>query len=158
MAARKWHGTYFRDSHRLRRLRAGRSSTEIGIEKSHGTTYASCRRHDRRGAANPHRQQRRSIMLTYIALASFTDQGLRSIKDTTKRAAAARDTAGRFGVKMKEIYWTQGQYDIVTLCEADNEAAMAAFGLALASAGNVRFQTLRAFTSDEVNGILSKLP
>lgn len=97
-------------------------------------------------------------MQTYIVLANFTDQGIRNIKETTKRADAARDLAGRFGVKMREIYWTQGQYDIVTLCEGDNEAAISAFGLALTAAGNVRFQTLRAFTRDEMNGILSKLP
>ena len=97
-------------------------------------------------------------MLSYIVLASFTDQGVRNIKETTKRADAAKEVAGRFGVKMKEIYWTQGQYDLVTLCEGENEAAMAAFGLALSSAGNIRFQTLRAFTRDEMNGILSKLP
>jgi uncharacterized protein with GYD domain len=97
-------------------------------------------------------------MLTYIALASFTDQGLRSVKDTTKRAQAARETAGRFGVKMKDIYWTQGQYDLVTICEADSETAITAFGLALTSAGNVRFQTLRAFTRDEMDAVLSKLP
>ena len=97
-------------------------------------------------------------MQTYIVLANFTDQGIRNIKETTKRADAAKDLAGRFGVKMREIYWTQGQYDIVTLCEGDNEAAISAFGLALTAAGNVRFQTLRAFTRDEMNGILSKLP
>jgi uncharacterized protein with GYD domain len=97
-------------------------------------------------------------MLSYIVLASFTDQGIRTIKDTTKRADAAKEMAGRFGVKMKEIYWTQGQYDLVTLCEGENEAAMTAFGLALSSTGNIRFQTLRAFSRDEMNGILSKLP
>ena len=97
-------------------------------------------------------------MLSYIVLASFTDQGIRTIKDSAKRADAAKELAGRFGVNMKEIYWTQGQYDIVTLCEGKDEASIAAFGLALASAGNVRFQTLRAFTRDEMKGILSKLP
>ena len=70
-------------------------------------------------------------MLTYIVLGSFTDQGLRTIKDTTKRADAAKEMAARFGVKM-EIYWTQGQYDLVTICEADDEAAISAFGLAMA--------------------------
>jgi len=97
-------------------------------------------------------------MLNYVVLASFTDQGIKSIKDTTKRADAAKEAAGKFGVKMREIYWTQGQYDLVTLCEAQDEASVAAFGLALSSQGNVRFQTLRAFTRDEMNGILSKLP
>jgi uncharacterized protein with GYD domain len=96
-------------------------------------------------------------MLTYIVLASFTDQGIRTIKDSTKRADAAKEAAGRFGVTMKDIYWTQGQYDLVTLCEGKDEASIAAFGLALASQGNVRFQTLRAFNRDEMNGILAKL-
>ena len=54
--------------------------------------------------------------------------------------------------------WTQGQYDLVVLGEADNEAAVSAFGLAVSSAGNVRFQTLRAFSKDEMSGILAKLP
>ena len=52
----------------------------------------------------------------------------------------------------------EGQYDVVILCEANDEASLAAFGLALSSAGNVRFQTLRAFSRDEMNGILAKLP
>ena len=97
-------------------------------------------------------------MLNYIVLANFTDQGIRNVKDTTKRADVAKETASRFGVKMTDIYWTQGQYDLVTLCQAQDEASIAAFGLALSSAGNVRFQTLRAFNRDEMNGILSKLP
>jgi uncharacterized protein with GYD domain len=97
-------------------------------------------------------------MLTYIVLGSFTDQGIRTIKDTTKRADAAKEIAAGFGVKMREIYWTQGQYDLVTLCEADNETAISAFGLAIGAAGNVRFQTLRALTKDEMNGVLAKLP
>ena len=97
-------------------------------------------------------------MLNYVVLATFTDQGIRTVKDTTKRADMAKEAAERFGVKMREMYWTQGQYDIVTLCEAQDEASISAFGLALASQGNVRFQTLRAFSRDEMTGILSKLP
>ena len=97
-------------------------------------------------------------MATYIALGTFTDQGLRTVKDTTKRADIARETAGKFGVKMREIFWTQGQYDIVTLLEGPDETSVSAFGLAVAAAGNVRFQTLRALTRDEMNAVLQKLP
>lgn len=97
-------------------------------------------------------------MTTYVVLAKFTDQGVRSIKETTSRADAAKEMASRFGVKMREIVWTQGQYDLVTLCEGNDETAMTAFGLALASAGNVRFETMRAFTRDEMNAVLAKLP
>jgi uncharacterized protein with GYD domain len=97
-------------------------------------------------------------MLTYIALGTFTDKGLQTIKETTKRAAAVQEVAGRFGVKMTSIHWTQGQYDLVTFCEAQDETSISAFGLAVAAAGNVRFQTMRAFTRDEMNNILGKLP
>lgn len=96
-------------------------------------------------------------MVTYIALANFTDQGIRTIKDSTKRAEMVKELGAKFGVNMKSIYWTLGQYDLVTISEAENEAAMAAFGLAIGAAGNVRLQSLRAFTKDEMNGILGKL-
>lgn len=97
-------------------------------------------------------------MPSYIVLGTFTDQGARTVKDTGKRADAVKDMAGRFGVTMKSIHWTLGQYDIVTFCDATDEASATAFALALSSAGNVRLQTLRAFSRDEMTGILSKLP
>jgi len=96
-------------------------------------------------------------MATFIALANFTDQGIRNIKESAKRADAVKAMGTKFGVDMKTIYWTLGQYDMVTLCEAPNDAAIAAFGLAIGAAGNVRLQTLPAFTKEEMAGIISKL-
>lgn len=96
-------------------------------------------------------------MVTFISLCSFTDQGLRSIKETTKRADMVMEAASKFNAKMTQLYWTQGQYDLVSIIEAEDEASATAFGLAIASSGNVRMQTLRAFTKGEMNNILSKL-
>lgn len=96
-------------------------------------------------------------MPTYITLMDFTDQGIRTVKDTTKRAEAAKAAAAKFGCKMVHIYWTMGQHDLVTVIEAPDDASLTAFGLSIASMGNTRSQTLRAFTSDEVNGILGKM-
>lgn len=96
-------------------------------------------------------------MVTYIALASFTDQGIKNIKETTRRADAVKELGAKFGVNMKEIYWTLGQYDLVVFFEAADEAAVTAFGLSIAAAGNVRMQTLRAFSKDEMNAILGKM-
>ena len=96
-------------------------------------------------------------MVTYIVLANFTDQGIRNVKDTGKRADAAREMAKKFGVTMKEIYWTLGSYDVVTICEAPDDAAITSFGLALGKDGNVRTQTLRAYNRQEINAILGKL-
>ena len=96
-------------------------------------------------------------MANYIILASFTDQGIRNIKETTARADAFRETAKKFGVTVKEIYWTLGQYDIVSVGEAQDEAAVTALALAVGAGGNVRTQVMRAFTQNEMRGILSKV-
>jgi uncharacterized protein with GYD domain len=97
-------------------------------------------------------------MPTYIALCRFTDQGIRSVKDTTQRAADVTEAAARFGAQMSQIYWTLGRYDLVTIIEASDEQAATAFMLSIASAGNIRMETLRAFTRDEMGGILGKVP
>jgi uncharacterized protein with GYD domain len=96
-------------------------------------------------------------MATYIALTNFTDQGIRNIQDTTKRAAAVGKAAKKLGVTMKQIYWTLGSYDMVVVFEAKDDAAMTALGLSIGKAGNVRTQTLRAFNAEEMDGILAKL-
>jgi uncharacterized protein with GYD domain len=96
-------------------------------------------------------------MATFIALGNFTDQGIRSVKDSTKRADAVRELAKKYGATLKEIYWTLGRYDVVTVLEAPNDEAATAFALAVGSAGNVRTESLRAFSKEEMNGILGKL-
>ncbi len=97
-------------------------------------------------------------MATYIVLASFTDQGIRTVKDTTKRSQAVEEAAKRFGATLKAQYWTLGSYDIVAIFDAPDEASITALSMAIGAAGNVRTQTLRAFSKDETNAILSKLP
>lgn len=96
-------------------------------------------------------------MVNYIALVKFTDQGIANIKETTKRAEAVKEMGKKFGVNMKEIFWTLGQYDLVIISEAADDASIAAFGLAIGTAGNVRLQSLRAFSKDEMNQILAKI-
>ena len=97
-------------------------------------------------------------MITYIGLMTFTDKGIASIKDSTKRAAAAKEAAAKFGVKFRELYWTMGECDLVAVLEADSEQAIAALNLAIASQGNVRGRSMRAFTAQEMDAILAKLP
>ena len=96
-------------------------------------------------------------MVKYIALASFTDQGIRNVKDSLKRADAVREAARKVGCEMSQIYWTLGTYDLVTIIDAPDDASATAFALAIGSAGNVRTQSLRAFTRDEMGPILAKL-
>lgn len=96
-------------------------------------------------------------MATYIVLSNFTEQGVRSVKETTKRADMVKELAGKFGVTAKEFYWTLGHHDVVVVFEAPDDASMTALGLAIGSLGNVRTETMRAFSRDEMNGILRKL-
>lgn len=97
-------------------------------------------------------------MATYIALINFTDQGIRNIKETTRRAEAVREMSKTFGVTAKDFFWTLGSYDLVVLFEAPDDASVTALGLTIGAAGNVRTQTMRAFSRDEMDAILRKLP
>jgi len=97
-------------------------------------------------------------MVTYIGLLNFTDKGIQGVKQTTQRAAAAKELGQRMGVNMREIWWTLGQHDVVCLLEAADEASITAFNLAIAGQGNVRSQTLRAFNATEMDKVLAKLP
>ncbi|WP_267220468.1 GYD domain-containing protein [Dyella silvae] len=96
-------------------------------------------------------------MATYIALTHITEQGMRSIKDTTKRGEAVKAAAGKFGAKVKDLYWTLGQYDLVAIIEAPDEVSATAFGLTISASGNTRSETLRAFSGEEMQAVLVKM-
>ncbi len=97
-------------------------------------------------------------MITYIGLMNFTDKGMQAVKDTTKRAAAAKEMAKKAGVNMRDIFWTMGKYDAVCILEAENEQSIAAFSLTSATLGNVRSQSMRAYSAAEMDQVLAKLP
>jgi uncharacterized protein with GYD domain len=96
-------------------------------------------------------------MATFILMVDYTDQGIRTIKDSPKRLDAARDTAKRFGATIKEFYLCLGTHDIIAVVEADSDDAMAKFALSLASVGAVRTTTLRAFGEPEYRKIMGEL-
>ena len=96
-------------------------------------------------------------MATYILLASYTEQGIKGIKDTVKRTDAVRDLAKKAGLTMKESYWTLGQYDVVAVFEAPDDESMTAFSLSVARLGNVKTQTLRAFSGKDMASIIGKM-
>ena len=96
-------------------------------------------------------------MATYVSLVHFTDQGIRTIKDTTKRAKAFIEMAGKAGVKVRNIYWTQGRFDLITITEAADEDAATAVLLGLGAMGNIRTETMRAHTAEEMDKILARM-
>ena len=96
-------------------------------------------------------------MASYIALLQLTDQGVRNVKETTKRAATLTEMGSRMGVKIADIFWTLGPYDGVVIAEAPDDETMTAFTLKTSSFGNVKTQTLRAFRANEMDQILGRV-
>jgi uncharacterized protein with GYD domain len=96
-------------------------------------------------------------MQTYIVLGNFTDQGIRAVKDTTKRASAVKEAARKVGASIKSLYWTLGRYDLVTVIDAPDDESFAALLFSIGSLGNVRTQSLKAFEADGVERILGKV-
>jgi len=95
-------------------------------------------------------------MPTYIVLGSFTDQGIKSVKESPARYEAFKAVAASLDITMKSVYWTVGQYDIVATLEGSDQAVTAAL-LKLGAQGNVKTQTLRGYTAEEFKGVLAKL-
>ena len=96
-------------------------------------------------------------MLTYVVIATFTDQGIKNAKDSPKRAEAFKQIAKTFGVTLKDIFWTQGRYDVVTVVESPDEFSATALNLSLGALGNIRTESLRAFSSADMMKIVAKM-
>jgi len=95
-------------------------------------------------------------MPRYVVLYKFTDEGLKNIKDTVKRAQEVRKQNEARGFKVIGTYWTQGRYDLVSIVEAPDEESMTAGLFNIAATGNVHSETLRAFDEAEMARALAK--
>jgi uncharacterized protein with GYD domain len=95
-------------------------------------------------------------MPTYVLLIDWTHQGVGNFKDSVDRYEAARGQFEGMGVHFKDIYWTLGSHDIVSIVDAPDSETLAASLLMLASQGNVRTTTLRALSADEMRGVIAK--
>jgi uncharacterized protein with GYD domain len=96
-------------------------------------------------------------MAMYLSLLQFTEQGIRNVKDTIKRGTAATAEAEKMGVKVIDSFWTMGAYDVVLLLDAPNDETVSAFSLKIGALGNVKSQTMRAFSRKEMEGVLAKI-
>jgi uncharacterized protein with GYD domain len=97
-------------------------------------------------------------MPTYISLVQFTDKGIQAAKQTTQRVTDWAAKVQSVGVSLKQMYWTLGQYDQVCVFEAPDDETAASVLLAADMLGNIRTQTMRAFTTAEMEKILAKVP
>src|SRR5271167_3158609 len=96
-------------------------------------------------------------MPTYVMLVNWTDQGIRNIADGPKRVDAAKALLKDMGGDFKSVYMTMGQYDLIGVYDAPDDAVAARFTLLLGKTGNVRTTSLRAFPEQAFRGIASSL-
>ncbi|MDW6022437.1 GYD domain-containing protein [Mesorhizobium sp. BAC0120] len=96
-------------------------------------------------------------MTTYIMLINWTEQGVKNVRESPKRLDAAKKQLGEMGGSFKEFYLTMGDYDMVAVCDAPDDAVAARFALSLGSGGNVRTRTLKAFPEAAYREIINSL-
>ena len=94
-------------------------------------------------------------MANYVVLCNYTDQGIRNVKDSPKRRAAAKEMGKTFGVEVKASYLAMGACDVVLMIEAATDEAVAKWALSLGSKGNVRTTTIKVFPEAEMDKILA---
>jgi uncharacterized protein with GYD domain len=97
-------------------------------------------------------------MPIYVTLIRYTEQGIKTFKDLPKRLEETRTAGEAAGAKLVAFYLTMGQYDAVVVSEAPDDETVATLALAAGGRGNVRTETLRAFTEDEAKKLAAAVP
>jgi uncharacterized protein with GYD domain len=97
------------------------------------------------------------VMPTYVSLISWTEQGIRTVRETLDRADKFEQLAQKHGASLEQVYWTVGPYDIVAIIEAPDDESVTAVLLEGSSLGNIRTTTLRAYDRDQMSGIIQRL-
>ena len=97
-------------------------------------------------------------MPTYVTLCKYTEQGIKAIKESPSRPERVKQGLKALGGELKSFHLVQGRFDAIVIADLPNDEAVAKFALATGSQGNVRTETLRAFTEEEFRRIISGLP
>jgi uncharacterized protein with GYD domain len=96
-------------------------------------------------------------MKTYVSLINWTDQGIRNIRETNERAEEFSKLVENNGGRVRELLWTVGEYDVVSVVDFPDEETGVACLLQVSALGNVRTKTMGAFSSEDMTGIIRKL-
>ena len=96
-------------------------------------------------------------MQTYLIMGKFTEKGFTNIKQTTERADKFKEIAAKLGIRVQQIYWLIGDYDVVNIVEAPDDQAVEALLVRVGAWGNVRTITFRAFDKKEMDAIIAKV-
>lgn len=94
-------------------------------------------------------------MPLYVTLINWTDQGVRTVRNTVKRADAVVAAAKKQRCEVRQLLWTMGAYDALAIFDAPSDQAMSTLALSIASQGNVRTLTMRAYEKAEMTKIIA---
>jgi uncharacterized protein with GYD domain len=97
-------------------------------------------------------------MPTYVTLYKWTDQAAKDVKNAPARFQVSRKLIESLGGKVLGVYVTMGEYDVVIMSELPNDEVACNVALSIASKGNVKSTTMRAFTESEFSDVVKKLP
>jgi uncharacterized protein with GYD domain len=97
-------------------------------------------------------------MPTFIIMLNWTEQGIRNVKDSPKRLQAAREAAKKLAVEIKQVFLTNGEFDLLVIVETADGNNVAKLALALGAQGNLRSHTIRAWPEAEYVKLMSELP
>ena len=97
-------------------------------------------------------------MPTYVTLLRWTGQGIQNVKDMTKRFQEGMAVFEQMGIKILSFHWTSGRYDAIAITEAPDDETASAVALNLGSQGNIRTETMRAHSTEDMERILGKMP
>jgi uncharacterized protein with GYD domain len=95
-------------------------------------------------------------MPIYVGLGNWTDQGTKDFRGAVQRGNSFREAVEQAGGRVRELVWTMGEYDFVTVLEAPDDETAAALVLRVAAVGNVRTKTMRAFDADQMSDIIAR--
>jgi uncharacterized protein with GYD domain len=95
-------------------------------------------------------------MPIYVGLGNWTDQGTKDFRGAVQRGNGFREAVEQAGGRVRELVWTMGEYDVVTVVEAPDDETAATLVLRVAAAGNVRTKTMRAFDADQMSDIIAR--
>jgi len=96
-------------------------------------------------------------MPNFISLVKWTDQGIRSVKESPDRLDKARDAFEKNGAKLKDFYLSLGQYDMIIFSEAPDAETIAKVWITAATAGAIRSETLQVFSEEEYRDIIDSV-
>ena len=95
-------------------------------------------------------------MPTYVSLVNWTDQGIKTYRDTLRRAEDYRGLVEKSGGQVRQLVWTLGEYDIVVVADFPDDETATAVVLQTAAGGHVRTKTMKAFDADQMSAIIQR--